>query len=345
MGLPPLPEGAEIVAEGFFNATGLVVDEAGTLYIAEQGFVATPEEEPAPPADPSVLQEGSPLEVVIPGQIHAIAADGTASVLASGIPMATSLALSGGTLYTVAGGMSISVGFLPIEGENRVTAVDIASGEVSTVAELGMFEFENNPDGTDVNPNLYGIAADADGMLYVADAGGNTLFTVDPATGDTALFAVVPSQEELLGSTPVAVEMSRQPVPTSLTINADGLINVTLLSEAWSGPSILTYTPDGEYTAGPGPLSAVVGSAIGPDGHLYVVQLSDDLMQEMPAPGSVHRINEDGSTEAVVEGLFFPHGIAFDAEGTLYLTVNSIISGPDAPMGQVVKFAGIAAAM
>lgn len=345
MGLPPLPEGGEVVAEGFFNATGLAIDEAGTLYVAEQGFIATPEEPPAPPADPSVLQEGSPLEVIIPGQIHAIAADGTASVLASGIPQATSIALSGGKLYAVAGGMSISAGFLPIDGENRITAVDTASGEISTVAELGMFEFENNPDGTDINPNLYGIAADADGQLYVADAGGNTLFTVDPATGEFALFAVVPTQEELMGGSPVAPEMARQPVPTSIAIDGDGVIHVTLLSEAWSGPSILAYTPDGEYTTGAGPLSAVVGSAIGPDGNLYIVQLSDNMMQEQPALGSVHRVNADGTTEAVIEGLFFPHGIAIDAEGTVYLTVNSIISGPDAPMGQVVKFAGIAAAM
>jgi hypothetical protein len=44
----------------------------------------------------------------------------------------------------------------------------------------------------------------------------------------------------------------------------------------------------------------------------------------------------------VVEGLFFPHGIAFDPSGNLFVTVNSIISGPDAPLGQVLRFDGIA---
>jgi hypothetical protein len=62
----------------------------------------------------------------------------------------------------------------------------------------------------------------------------------------------------------------------------------------------------------------------------------------MPAPGNVFRINADGVIEPVVEGLLFPHGITFDSDGNLYVTVNSIISGPDAPLGQVLRFDGIA---
>ena len=134
-------------------------------------------------------------------------------------------------------------------------------------------------------------------------------------------------------------------VPTGIAIDADGIINVSLLSFGWEAASILAYTPDGAWTPGAGPLSAVVAIAIGPDGLLYATQLSDNFMSETPVPGSVHRINADGTHEPVVEGLFFPHGIAFDAEGNLYVTVNSIISGPDAPLGQVAKFAGIATPM
>ena len=66
---------------------------------------------------------------------------------------------------------------------------------------------------------------------------------------------------------------------------------------------------------------------------MYVSQLTADFSGEMPAPGNVFRINADGTPEAVVEGLFFPHGIAFDADGNLFVTVNSIISAPDAADG------------
>ncbi len=54
------------------------------------------------------------------------------------------------------------------------------------------------------------------------------------------------------------------------------------------------------------------------------------------------RISADGSVENVVDGLFFPHGIAFDTAGNLFVTVNSIISDPSAPLGQVVRFDKVA---
>ena len=348
MGLPPLPEGAEVVAEGLWNPTGLAFGSDGSLYIAEQGFVDSGEggEEPAPSTEKVELKDGSPITVVIPGQISVVSPDGTFSVLAGDIPAATALTVSGDTIFTVAGGGSVGAGFMPIPGENTITSVDIATGETAYVADLNMAEYDNNPDGTDINPNLYAIAADADGLLYVADAGGNTIYTVDAETGESALFAVVPTMEEILGATPAASpEMARQSVPTGIAIDADGIINVSLLSFGWEAASILAYTPDGAWTPGAGPLTSVVAVAIGPDGLLYATQLSDNFMSEEPVPGSVHRINADGTHEPVVEGLFFPHGIAFDAEGNLYVTVNSIISGPDAPLGQVAKFAGIATPM
>jgi hypothetical protein len=342
-GLPPIPEGATVVADGLWNPTNILFGEDGTLYIAEsgvsggggpdEGAMATPNAEGTPFPGPTML---------IPGQVSKLAADGTLSVLGGGLGSAVGLAIWNGKLYVSAGGGSIGMGFAEAAGENTISTIDLASGEVATLTTLGQYEAENNPDGTDVNPNLYGIAVDANGLLYVNDAGGNTIYTVDTTSGDFNLFTVVPNLETLTGATPVPVEQSRQPVPTGIAIDADGLIHVSLLSEAWTGPSLLTYTPDGEYTAGPGPLAAVVSITIGPDGLLYATQLSDNLEQAEPAPGSIKRINADGSVDTVVEGLFFPHGLAFDADGALYVTVNSIISGPDAPLGQVIKIDGIA---
>lgn len=342
-GLPPLPPGATVVAEGLWNPNNLLFGADGTLYISENGVsgggapdagsMATPNADGSLPMGPAML---------IPGQITTLAPDGTTAVLAGGFGAAVGLAVNDTTLYVSAGGSSVGSGFAEVPGENRISAVDLATGEVSDIADLGSYEVENNPDGTDVNPNLYGIALDANGLLYVNDAGGNTIYTVDPTNGSYNLFAVVPNLETLTMASPVPVEQSRQPVPTGIVIDADGLIHVSLLSEGWSGPSLLTYTPDGAYTVGPGPLATVVSIIIGPDGLLYVSQLSDNLMLEQPALGSIKRITADGTIETVVEGLFFPHGIAFDAAGALYVTVNSIISGPDAPLGQVIKFEGIA---
>jgi len=239
----------------------------------------------------------------------------------------------------------------PLPAENTVSAININDGSVRLVAEIGPYEVENNPDGTDVNPNLYGLGVAADGTVYVADAGGNTIYQIAPDTGEFSLFAVVPNLTDLTGATPTAEEQAqqpgpRQPVPTSVAIAPDGTITVVLLSEGWNGPSVLDYQADGSYTARQtDPLSTIVNATYGPDGLLYVSQLTADFSGETPAPGAVFRIEADGTATPVVQGLFLPHGIAFDAtSGGLYVTTNSIISSPDAPLGMVLRFDGIATA-
>jgi len=334
--MPPLPEGAVVVAEGLWNPGNLAFGPDGTLYIAETGVAGG---DPSMMATPGV--EG-PAPLVAP-QVSQVAADGTQSVLtteAGGV----GIAVYNGEVYVAAGGSSVGMGMLPFAGENTISAISIESGDVRQVAELGSYEAENNPDGTDINPNLYGLDITDDGTIYVADAGGNTIFSVDAATGEFALFAVVPNLTDLAGATPDAQMGPRQPVPTSVVIDDGGYINVGLLSEFWEGPNLLAYAPDGTFTEGISGLSIIVNMAIGPDGLMYMSQLSADISGEQPAPGAVYRINADGTPEAVVEGLFFPHGIAFDEAGNLFVTIFSIISGPDAPMGQVIRIDGIAAA-
>jgi hypothetical protein len=90
-------------------------------------------------------------------------------------------------------------------------------------------------------------------------------------------------------------------------------------------------------------LSFVVGLAIGPEGATYVSQLTTGFGEDgMPLPGNVLRVNADGTTEVVVDGLFLPHGIAFDAAGNLYVPTISVNLGPGAPPGQVLRCDGIA---
>ncbi len=339
---PPLPEGATIVAEGLWNPAGLVFAD-GTLYIGETG-VASPGTDGETVATPNA--EGTPIAQapgLVPGQITAVPASGEASVLSTGIDGVIGMAIVDGTFYVSCGGGSVGSGFQPLPIENTVDSIDLASGDLTEVASIGPYEVENNPDGTDVNPNLYGMAASTDGQLFVADAGGNVIYQVDPTSGDFSVFAVIPTLEALTGSTPEAGAPERQSVPTGVVVDDSGNVHVLLLGIGfWPGPSLLTYAPDGTYTAGATGLTTAVALAMGPDGLLYATQLSDDFESEQPGPGNVYRITADGEIEAVVEGLFFPHGIAFDDDGNLYVTTNSIISGPDAPLGQVLRFDGIA---
>lgn len=345
-GMPPLPEGATVVGQGLWNPGDITLGADGTIYIAEGGVAGGD-----PTAPPPVATPGAPAPEAVPPliapQVSAIAPDGTQAVLtteAGGV----GIGYYENEVYVSAGGGSVGSGMTPLPAENTVNAVNIETGEVRLVAELGPYEVANNPDGTDVNPNLYGLGIAEDGTLYVADAGGNAIYKIAPDTGEFSLFAVVPNLTDLTGATPTAGEEAqqpgpRQPVPTSVAIAPDGTITVVLLSEGWNGPSILDYQPDGTYTARATQLSMIVNATYGPDGLLYASQLTADFSSEMPAPGAVFRIDADGTATAVVEGLFFPHGIAFDqASGNLFVATNAIISGPDAPLGMVVRIDGVA---
>ena len=253
-GMPPIPEGAVVIAEGLWNPGDLAFGEDGTLYIAEGGVY--PEEgDSGGPVEGSPAADAAPPmgpEQLVAAQVSMVTPDGTQSVLTTAAG-GVGIGVFGSTIFVAQGGGSVGSGMTPQPQENTVNAIDAATGETTLLAELGPYEVENNPDGSDVNPNLYGMAVTSDGIIYQADAGGNTIYRIDSATGDFDLFAVVPNLTDLTGSTPTAEEEAmqagpRQSVPTSVAIDGAGNIHVILLSEVWAGPSILVYAEDGSYT-------------------------------------------------------------------------------------------------
>jgi sugar lactone lactonase YvrE len=359
------PEGCEVVAEGLVNPRQIAFGDDGTLYVTEAGSggdeVLTP---PAEEAPEEVL--GTPAAEVVEeaatpppdggeppptrgdtGQVTAVAPDGTQSVLATGLASYSfgsgpvGIVAAGGVVWVAVGGAGPSLGLDQIPTENSVVSIDPATGTVAVVAELGTFEVDNNPDGTDVNPNLYGMDLGAEGQLYVADAGGNTVFRVDPATSTFTLLGVIP-ERPLPGAatpeaaaTPAAEAPTLQAVPTAVEVGADGNVYVGLLGEPQGSAQILIAQADGSFIEAVTGLTAVVGVALGPDGALYASQLTTDF--EAFAPGNVVRVNPDGTSEPVVEGLPVPHGIAFGADGALYVVTNSLALGPGEPQGQVLR--------
>lgn len=357
-GLPPLPEGATVVAEGLWNPRFLAFGDDGTLYITENGVggdevlnppeVGTGEVEATPADEPAM----PPSTRGYTGQISQVTADGTQSVLVDGLASYSDgvgpvgIALGPGEVYFSIGGIAVGAGAEPLPEENTVNRLVLETGQVEVIAELGPYEVENNPDGSDVNPNLYELASAADGGLIVMDAGGNTIYSIDQNTGEFELTAVVPLLGELPGGEDVPAEMTeRQAVPTGVAVGADGTTYVGLLSEGWpeGAPSVLTLEPDGTFGAASGPLMFNVAITVGPDGLVYASQLfsfSEDVPE--PGPGSVVRITADGAVEPVVEGLMMPHGVAFDAEGNLYVAINTLMSAPDMPAGQVIRIDGVA---
>ena len=126
------------------------------------------------------------------GQVSKIAPGGAKSVVARDLPSyfqpaegssgPSGIALAGGALWVAVGGAGPGTSRVtPLPNENAVVRIDLGTGAVRRVADIGANERTNNPDPNAIDSNLYGMAFGADGRLYVADAGGNALYRRRPA--------------------------------------------------------------------------------------------------------------------------------------------------------------------
>ncbi len=360
-GPPPLPAGATLLASGLLNPRFIAVGDDGSLYVTEAGIGGDEplydnplaEEGPASPAaSPGASPEAEPAgSRGFSGQVTKIAPDGTVSVLATGLASylfgfeptgPAGITFANGLLYVAVGGSGPATATLDaIETENSVVSIDPATGAITFIADIGAFERSDNPDGTTVDSNLYGISVGPDGTIHVNDAGGNATYGVDPTTGAFAVIAIledVPLPEGAQGPPTL------QAVPTGVTENPAGGLYVGLLS---GGPfpagaaKVMAVADDGAVTEFAGGLTMVVDVEIGPDGNLYACQISTNFLAEIPEPGNVVRILADGTAEIVADGMMLPNGIAFDPDGNLYVVTGAV--GMGGPSGMVLRFDGIAA--
>jgi plastocyanin len=352
-GSAAVPAGCTVVPSGLFNPRHIAVDTDGTLYIAEAGnagdeaVYATPTVGTPAPAEPLTVHGDT-------GQVTKVAPDGTQTVLATGLPSysfgtevvgPSGIAVADGKVYVTVGGPGPLTAIAPpVPNRDSVVAIDLTTGALTTVADIGAYERSNNPDPNTVDSNLTGIAAGTDGMLYVDDAGGNTVYKVDPATGSISVLAVVPGLPSPGGAANPARGGKGEvdPVPTGVIVAPDGGVYVGLLSGAilWGTPGsakILHIAPDGTISDAATGLNMVVSVATAPDGTLYASQFSENLLAQPPLPGSVVRIKTDGTPETAIPGLAFPYGIVFDGAGSLYVVINSSAAPGASPQGQVLR--------
>lgn len=374
-GVPPLPPGCSVVAQGLVNPRYIAVGDDGSLYVSEAG---TGGNEPifGPPA---AAGTGTPAAVGTPapqpigsrgltGQVTKIATDGKATVVVKGLPSynvegpigPSGIVFSGGKIWLAIGGGAAadpSGQMKPLPNENSVVSIDPASGTVTQVADIGAFEKANNPQAPHaVDANLYGMKLGADGKLYLADAGGNTVFQIDPATGALKLLAVIPGipfPQDMgtpTGGNPErGGKMELDPVPTDAQPASDGSVYVSLLSGFPFPPGaarVQKIGTDGKVSDVATGLTMVVGLAMGPGNALYASELTTNFGAQPPAAGNIVRIKSDGSSQIVVANLALPNGIAFDKDGNLNIVVNTVSFGPPGtpPAGQVLKCSGIAGA-
>jgi sugar lactone lactonase YvrE len=111
---------------------------------------------------------------------------------------------------------------------------------------------------------------------------------------------------------------------------------------------VLRIPPEGgratTYARG---FTAVTGVAFGPDGSLYVTELSTNLRSQR-APGAVVRVRPDGTRTRFTRGLAFPQGLAVAQDGDVFVSNFSVLPartprrGPfRGAGGQVVRISGL----
>ena len=368
------------VASGLLNPRGVTVADDGTIYVAEAGTGGTEPDFPTSPvgspsaslpaeslpalgspaatmAEASPGASGSPAPVTThgeTGQVTKITADGTQSVLVSGLTsynfMGEVVGPAGvvvgkdGTVYVSIGGPGPGTSqFEPAGNADFVVKVDSA-GTVTTLANIGQYERENNPDPNAVDSNVGGMAMGADGLLYVADSGGNDLYSVNPDTGELKLVAVIPGLPSVNGAPNPARGNKPEvdPVPTSVVADPKGGVFVGLLTGAalWGTPGsaeVIHVGVDGKINDAVKGLNMVTGVAQRDDS-IYASELSTNFTATPPEPGQLSSAAVGGTPETVFTGLPLPYGIAVAADGkSIDIVINSTGEPGTTPNGSVIN--------
>lgn len=339
---------SEVLLTGLADPRFVVVD--GTdVYFTESGvggdeplFIPSDEETPV-----SLLGKT--------GKVSKLSADGTVTEIASDLMSYTfgaageivgpaGLALNGdGSVYVAIGAPGPFVETMPRTGEEGVLLkIDIESGEQTVVADLIDWEITENPDPVTIDSNPYGMSL-LDGVLYVADAGGNTIIAVDAETGDISTFAVTAGlPADFFGEAgnpgrDGAPELDS--VPSAVEPGPDGRLYVAYVT---GGPFPAGYAPVDAYSVDGSVERVVEGLTMTADiafdssDRMYASIISTDLITG--GPGQVVRVEGDGSLTVVVDGLALAAGIAFDADDNLYvIDKSSMVPGG----GELVKYMGV----
>jgi len=283
-----------------------------------------------------------------------ITADGQQSVLVTGLtsynfgpeivgPAGVAIGSDGAIYVSIGGPGPATALFQPAGNANSVVSVDSA-GSVTPIANIGEYERTNNPDPNAVDSNLGGMALGSDGLLYVADSGGNDLYSVDPASNELSVVTVF----EGLPSFDNAPNPARgglpevDPVPTTVSADPNGGVYVGFLTGAglWgtSGSAKVVHVDtDGTTDDAVTGLNMVTGVAV-KDDVIYAAELSTSFISEPPTAGAIASATAGGSPETIFSEVSLPYGIAVGPDGdSLYIVINATGQPGAAPNGQVIN--------
>ncbi len=337
------------MATGLDGPRGLRFGPDGMLYVAEAGTGGTTSTvgqctQVVPPIGPykggntariSRFDKGWNRTTVASGFPSSVAAQGDLQGVAD-------LAWVDGHLLALLAGGGCSHGNANLP--NGIALVNTHNGSWEIIANLSKF--------IQTHPAMYPNPGDfePDGVPYSMIAYRNRLYAVEPNHGQ--VFSIG-GPNDIYTALDVSASQGHI-VPTAIA-ERDGdffLGNLNLFPIEPNFARILTLSrsecsranvpglqDEGgsrslHIVASKAGFTTVVGTEFGPDGLLYVLELSDFAGFPAADKGKVVRVRHDGTIEDVADGLTGPTAMTFGPDGRLY--VSNLGAAP-AGMGQIVR--------
>src|SRR6202034_824669 len=320
-----------LVASNLEGPRGLRFGPDGSLYVAEAGTGGTTStvgqcvQVPGAPGGPGPDTGG------LTGRISKVSPSGKVTTVASGFPSVTigrggvngvigvaDVVFLDGDLYALVGGGGCSHG--NPKNSSGIAKVDLKSGSWHLIADIGAW--------LKTHPAKYESADDfePDGTLYSMIAYDGKLLTVEPNHGQVISVTKGGEMKQVIDISASEGHI----VPTSI-VARDGFLfvgnlNLFPIDPQWARILTISKSDQDDFDNSPPGLeparshrivsskagfTTVVAVDFGPDGLLYVLELSDGAGLPTPGLGKVVRVLHSGAIEDVVTNLSVPAGMIF----------------------------------
>jgi sugar lactone lactonase YvrE len=253
---------------------------------------------------------------------------------------------------------------VPDSINNVVRRVAASTGIISTIAGTGIAGYSGDG-GAATSAQLdnpQGIAMDAAGNIYIADAGNNLVRRIDASTGIITTFAGSESCGYAGDGGPAT--SAQLCFPAGLAFDAAGDLYIAdadsmdvrrvdastgkITTVAGQG-GMQGYSGDGGVATS-AELSIPNSVAVDGAGNLYIADSYNHVIRKVvPSTGFISTVAGDHTLgysgdggPATAARLYSPFGVAVDSAGDIYIadSYNSVVRFVDAPSGKIATIAG-----